>query len=130
MGTSVLIGLVQGLCLPLRGFSRSGATISTALWQGVGQRLAEEFSFALAVVLTPPVIFLELRRLLSARTAEHSSSLQDLVLPGLIGMACSFAAGMLALWMLSAVLERGNWKYFGYYCIVAACVVFIVSASI
>ncbi len=43
------IGAVQGLCLPFRGFSRSGATISTGLLLGVGKRRMEEFSFALAV---------------------------------------------------------------------------------
>ena len=47
------IGIVQGLCLPFRGFSRSGATISTGLVLGIEKRRAEEFSFALAVVLTP-----------------------------------------------------------------------------
>jgi hypothetical protein len=36
---------------------------------------------------------------------------------------------MLALWLLSAVLERGKWKYFGYYCIAAAGVVFVVNFS-
>jgi len=46
------IGLVQGICLPFRGFSRSGATISTGLLLGVNKRRAENFSFALAVILT------------------------------------------------------------------------------
>jgi undecaprenyl-diphosphatase len=128
--TSVWIGVVQGLCLPFRGFSRSGATISTALCRGVGQRLAEEFSFALAVILTPPVIFLELRRLLKARESLEGTSLKELLMPGVLGMVCSFVAAMLALWLLSAVLERGKWKYFGYYCVVAAAVVFAVHARL
>jgi undecaprenyl-diphosphatase len=38
------IGAMQGLCLPFRGFSRSGATISTGLALGVARRRAEEFS--------------------------------------------------------------------------------------
>lgn len=53
---SVLVGMVQGLCLPFRGLSRSGATISAALSIGVARKTAEEFSFALAVVLTPVVM--------------------------------------------------------------------------
>src|ERR1019366_8448378 len=32
---SIWIGMVQGLCLPFRGFSRSGATISTGLILGL-----------------------------------------------------------------------------------------------
>ena len=57
------IGALQGLCLPFRGFSRSGATISTGMLAGVQKARAEDFSFALAVILTPPAIARELWRL-------------------------------------------------------------------
>src|SRR5207245_1570752 len=113
---SIWIGLVQGLCLPFRGFSRSGATISTALFCGIARPLAEDFSFALAVALTPPIIVLELYRLLQARAWESTAGLIDLLLPGALGMVFSFIAGLLALKLLSAALEKGRWKYFGFYC--------------
>jgi undecaprenyl-diphosphatase len=118
--SAALIGVVQGLCLPLRGFSRSGATISTALFCGIPRLLAEEFSFALAVVLTPPVIVLELYRLLRAREWSGGGDLVDLLLPGLVGMVFSFVAGLVALKFLSRVLEQGGWRYFGYYCVLAS----------
>jgi undecaprenyl-diphosphatase len=119
------IGAVQGLCLPFRGFSRSGATISTGLLLRVGRRRMEEFSFALAVVLTPPVIARELWRLLKARSEpSQPSHLLHIALPGLFGLLCSFFAGWLALRLLSRWLEAGRWKFFGYYCVVAAIVVF------
>jgi undecaprenyl-diphosphatase len=119
------IGIVQGLCLPFRGFSRSGATISTGLLLGVDQRRMEEFSFALVVVLTPPVVAKELLRLFKAHSdATQPSHLVHLALPGLFGMICSFIAGWLALRWLSRWLESGRWRYFGYYCVVAAIVVF------
>jgi undecaprenyl-diphosphatase len=121
--SSIWIGLVQGICLPFRGFSRSGATISTALFCGIARPLAEDFSFALAVVLTPPVIVLELYRLLRAQD-ETSVGLMELLLPGAVGMVCSFLAGLLALKLLSAALEKGRWKYFGFYCLAAALGVF------
>ena len=54
---------MQGLCLPFRGFSRSGATISAGMLAGVTKARAEAFSFALAVVLTPPVVLREALRL-------------------------------------------------------------------
>jgi undecaprenyl-diphosphatase len=122
--SSIGIGIVQGLCLPFRGFSRSGATISTALLQGVPRARAEDFSFALAVVLTPPVIVLEVHRLLKAREWLAHESAADLLLPGLVGMGFSFVAGLAALRVLSAALEKGRWSWFGYYCMGAACVVF------
>ena len=50
------MGAIQGLCLPFRGFSRSGATISTGLLTGANRQRAERFSFALAVIITPLAI--------------------------------------------------------------------------
>jgi len=119
---SALIGFIQGLCLPLRGFSRSGATISAALMKGIARHTAEDFSFALAVVLTPAVVLLELKRLLATR-GELSVPLSSLILPNLVGMIVSFIAGVLALKWLSSWLEKGRWHYFGYYCIVFSGVV-------
>ncbi len=119
------IGAIQGLCLPFRGFSRSGATISTGLLLGVGQRRMEEFSFALAVVLTPPVIGRTLWRLFKAHSeTSQPPHLLSVALPGLFGLVCSFVAGWLALRWLSRWLEAGRWKFFGYYCVFAAIIVF------
>ncbi|MBV9672597.1 MAG: undecaprenyl-diphosphate phosphatase [Verrucomicrobia bacterium] len=122
-GSAAVIGAVQGLCLPFRGFSRSGATISTGLLVGVGKRRMEEFSFALAVVLTPIAIARELLRLLKSHPEGGSHPLQ-LAFPGLVGMIFSFVAGLFALLLLSRWLEGGRWQFFGYYCLAAAAIVF------
>lgn len=117
---SVLVGMVQGLCLPFRGLSRSGATISAALSIGVARKTAEEFSFALAVVLTPVVIFKEMVR------AFHNSaalSVSSIVFPSLLGMVFSFIAGLVALRWLAGWLEHDKWHLFGGYCLLAACVI-------
>jgi undecaprenyl-diphosphatase len=120
--SSVWIGLVQGFCVPFRGFSRSGATISTGLLCGVSRSLSEDFSFALAVVLTPPAQAYSVYKLLKAHELSRSM-LTDVLVPGLVGMVFSFAAGLLALRLLSAVMERGRWKYFGFYCLAMAAVI-------
>lgn len=120
------IGAVQGLCLPFRGFSRSGATISTGLLQGVSRRRAEEFSFALAVVLTPPVVFREVQRLFKLNAGGDVLSALQLLVPSVLGMTLSFFTGLLALRWLSRWLERGRWHVFGVYCLAAALVVGIV----
>ena len=128
---SIFIGLLQGLCLPFRGFSRSGATISAGLLLGLPRALAEDFSFALAVILTPPVLTLEGRRLLkAARESGHPAFSRELFTPGLIGMVFSFAAGLLALRWLSDWLENGRWRYFGWYCLAASAGVLAVAASL
>ena len=114
-----VIGAVQGLCLPFRGFSRSGATISTGLLLGVVKSRAEAFSFALAVVLTPPVVVRELLRLLRAAHAG-GADLRSAALASLLGAVVAFLAGLLALRWLSRWLEGGRWYWFGVYCLVAA----------
>jgi undecaprenyl-diphosphatase len=128
LARALRVGLVQGLCLPFRGFSRSGATISTALLDGLPRALAEDFSFALAVLLTPPVIVLETRRLLKA---AHAAGLPawdpSLFAPGLVGMVFSFLAGLAALRWLSSWLERGRWRWFGWYCLAFSAVVAVLA---
>ncbi len=124
---ALLIGGVQGLCLPFRGFSRSGATISTGLVAGVSRRRAEAFSFALVVVLTPVVIAKEVLRVLHARAALPSGQaehMMHLLGPSLMGMVLSFGAGLLALRWLSRWLEAGHWHLFGVYCLLAAAFVY------
>ena len=122
---SIGIGAVQGLCLPFRGFSRSGATISTGLLLGVTRLSAEKFSFALAVILTPPVIVREAWRLHKAHAgAVSAAGMKALLMPDLVGMVFSFVAGLLALRWLSSWLEAGRWQWFGVYCLVASGAVF------
>ena len=125
---SSLIGAVQGLCLPFRGFSRSGATISAGLLLGLHRRVAEEFSFALAVVLTPPVVAREVHRLLVAQATVPSGTaeLARLFYPGVAGMVFSFLSGLLALRWLSRWLEGGRWHLFGIYCLFASGIVFLL----
>ena len=126
---AVWIGAVQGLCLPFRGLSRSGATISTGLALGVARRRAEEFSFALAVVLTPAVVVKEAYRLYTAPAAVNAlqaGGLWSLLMPSLVGMVFSFAAGLLALRWLSRWLEQGRWHLFGFYCLAASLLVLLI----
>lgn len=116
------IGAIQGLCVPFRGFSRSGATISTGLVLGVTRATAEDFSFALAVVLTPPAVAREVWRLYQSQH-HQLSAVAPAALPSLLGMLCAFLAGLVALKWLSGWLERGRWHFFGIYCLFAALVV-------
>ena len=122
------IGAMQGLCLPFRGFSRSGATISTGILAGASKDRAERFSFALAVILTPPVVAREALRLVKAsHEAAATGTPLDLggsVLTSLLGAVFAFLAGLVALRWLSSWLEQGRWYLFGIYCVLASAVVF------
>ena len=118
-----IIGAVQGLCLPFRGLSRSGATISAGMFVGAARVLAEEFSFALAVILTPVADGRELLRLMKAHELSGSAIVASTMVPILLGTFCAFLAGLMALEWLSRWLERGRWYWFGIYCLFAAGVV-------
>jgi len=122
------IGLVQGMALPFRGFSRSGATISTGMLTGATKQRSERFSFALAVVITPAAIGREAMRLVHA-THEAAATGSPIDLHGtlvysLLGAVFAFLAGLVALKWLSNWLENGRWYWFGIYCLVASAAVF------
>jgi undecaprenyl-diphosphatase len=122
------MGFVQGLCLPFRGFSRSGATISAGMLTGASKQRAERFSFALAVLVTPAAIAREALRLLHATHAAAASGspidLHGTLVFSLLGAVFAFLAGLVALKWLSNWLENGRWYLFGIYCLVASGIVF------
>ena len=128
IGQAGWMGLVQGLALPFRGFSRSGTTISAGMLTGARKENAERFSFALAVILTPGVVGLEALRLIKDAHAQaamgNNVDLKGGILMSLLGAFFSFLAGLVALKWLSSWLEAGRWYLFGIYCLVASAVVY------
>ena len=126
---SVLIGAVQGLALPFRGFSRSGSAISVGLLTRLSRGYAEDLSFALALVLTIPVVGRETWRLQQLSSGSKYTLTTFPVVTGLIGMLLSFGAGLVAIRWLSAWLEKGRWSYFGIYCLALSTVIFVLSGT-
>ena len=126
------MGAVQGLALPFRGFSRSGSTISAGMLAGVTKKRAEDFSFAMAVVLTPAVVGLEALRLQRASHAAMAGAaaidLKASLVSSALGAVFSFLAGLIALKWLSSWLESGRWYLFGIYCLLASMFVYYLHA--
>lgn len=121
------MGLLQGLALPFRGFSRSGVTISAGMLTGAAKERAERFSFAMAVIITPLAIGREALRVLhqthDATAIGAPTNLHDTVVKSLLGAVFAFLAGLVALKWLSNWLENGRWYLFGIYCLVASAAV-------
>lgn len=115
---AIVMGILQGIAIPFRGFSRSGCTISGGLFTGGERSEIESYSFAMVVAITPLAIAWELRRVVhKAHLAGLAVHWGAVLGPGLLGMVFSFLAGLLALRWLSSWLEQGRWYWFGVYCI-------------
>jgi undecaprenyl-diphosphatase len=105
---ALLIGLAQGLA-PLPGISRSGMTIASGLWVGLGAVPAADFSFLMAIPLIAGAGLVE---------ARHASADLGLVgaVPLLAGCLVAFLSGVFAIRFLVAMLRRGRFHAFAPYC--------------
>ena len=102
-----LIGIAQG-CAITPGISRSGTTISLALFFGIPAKTAAEYSFLLSIPAILGAVALKIR------------DIEETTIPFYIvgaGMLAAFIIGYIALRFLLVVLNRGKFSLFSYYCI-------------
>ncbi len=107
-GGSLAVGAAQALAL-IPGLSRSGLTVTTALWARTRRDVAAEFSFLLSV---PAII--------GASLLEIPELLRPEANPGALQLAAAalaaFVAGMLAIVLFVRWLRSGGFYRFAYYC--------------
>ena len=103
-----LVGIVQGLAI-IPGISRSGSTISISLLLGLSPQVAAQYSFLLSI----PAI-------LGAVVLKFKDVGEITIAPAVIiaGTLTSFIVGYIALRILLALLNRGKFSIFSYYCFV------------
>lgn len=107
-----IIGLAQSIAI-FPGISRSGMTISAALFLGLNRDLAGKFSFLISL----PAIFGAL--LLSIKDIADFN-----ITYALVGFFTAFVFGIIALKFLLSFLKKGKLFYFGFYCLIAGMAVF------
>ena len=112
-----LIGIAQG-CAITPGISRSGTTISLALFLGVPAKTAAEYSFLLSIPAILGAVALKVR--------EVGDTAIPLYIVG-SGMLASFIVGYIALRFLLVVLNRGKFSLFSYYCIALGIVSLLIA---
>ncbi|MEE2787467.1 MAG: undecaprenyl-diphosphate phosphatase [Myxococcota bacterium] len=119
LGRGVLIGLAQAVAI-IPGISRSGSTISLAMFLRVDRAEAARFSFLLSL----PVIFgatlLKASDLLSAELSTVPWSQLA------VGAVVSFLAGLAALLLLLRIVNRGGFAHFGWYCLLIGLIGLII----
>lgn len=104
---ALLIGLVQGLAI-IPGVSRSGSTISAALYRGLDRKLAGRFSFLLSI----PAICGALLLSLKDGIAQNDLSIGVILLGSLIAAGTGYAA----LKVLLRMVNQGHLAWFAPYC--------------
>lgn len=104
---SIAVGLAQAAAI-LPGVSRSGSTMAAAVYTGVRQEKAAEFSFLLSIPIILGAGIFELKDAALSRQGD----LGPLAVGGLAAGICGF----LAIKWLLAVVRRNRLEYFAYYC--------------
>ena len=103
-----LIGCAQAFAI-LPGISRSGATITAALFLGVARPRAAEFSFLAAIPLVLGSVLLEIPDLAAASARGAGPAL-------FAGFTASFLVGWISLVWLLRLVRRGRLHWFAPYC--------------
>ncbi|MFQ5561822.1 MAG: undecaprenyl-diphosphate phosphatase [Nitrospinota bacterium] len=104
---ALIIGTVQGIAI-IPGVSRSGITISAALFRKVDPVAAGRFSFLLSIPAIIGAVILE---------GRHLSSLDPGLLPTyLTGAIAALLSGLASIKVLMVFLKSRRFSVFAYYC--------------
>jgi undecaprenyl-diphosphatase len=107
--SSFIIGLAQAVAI-LPGISRSGSTMSTAIYLKISPVRAARFSFLLSVPVIAGASLLEGFKLFT-----HGNTLGTV--PLLVGILVSAIAGYFAIKVLLKIMEKGKFSWFSFYCL-------------
>ena len=120
--TSILIGLAQGLAA-LPGFSRSGWTIATGLFNGMDRTSAARYSFLLSI----PIILGASMVYPLVKIDIHEASTYNWVAIG-AGTIVSGIVGYLCIKYFMKFVSKFSLGLFGYYCLIMGLVTAIFFA--
>ena len=104
---SLIIGATQGIAV-IPGISRSGITISTAMFVGLDRKTAATFSFLLSI---PAIVGAEI---LSIKDMFEKGLTLDI--GTLYAAIASFVTGLIALKLLLSLVHSGRFHLFAPYC--------------
>ena len=116
-----IIGIAQALAV-FPGISRSGMTISVALFLGLNRDFAGRFSFLISL----PAIFGAL--ILSLKDLKNFNNFD--IVYAVIGLITSFVFGIIALKFLISFLKRGKFFHFGFYCMIVGIAVYLYFTTV
>ncbi|MEQ9309875.1 MAG: undecaprenyl-diphosphate phosphatase [Balneolaceae bacterium] len=112
-GKSILIGIAQAFAI-LPGISRSGSTISMALYLGISRENAANFSFLMVIPVIGGAMLLKTVEVVEVYVA--TGALEIGIASLIVGFLTSFISGYYALKYLIIILKKKGFHYFAYYC--------------
>jgi undecaprenyl-diphosphatase len=115
LNDAIAIGIAQSLAI-IPGVSRSGITISTGLFRGVGREASARFSFLLSTPIIAGATVLHFKKAFF----DHGNHDFQLFAAGLLS---SFLTGIIAIKFLLAFLKKHPLNLFAYYRFVLAVVI-------
>ncbi|ADP67039.1 undecaprenyl-diphosphate phosphatase [Buchnera aphidicola] len=116
---SAIIGFFQIFCL-YPGFSRSGATIGTAILLGIKRSVAIEFSFIISIPLIMGASFYDFINNM------HNFKILDLPI-FFIGFMISFIVSILCIKKLLKIINRTSLIFFGIYRFIISGLIYFIN---
>ncbi len=106
---AVIIGLGQGLAT-MPGLSRSGTTISAGMARGLKRSFAVRFSFLMSLLSVSGAVILQVLDVVE-------EGIDTAMLPAYgVGMLVAGVTGYLSIRLLQAIVRKGRFGGFAYYC--------------
>lgn len=115
---ALIVGLAQAVAL-IPGISRSGATIVAAMGRGMKQETALKFSFFLYIPVSLGGM------ILAGKDIVEDPELSTLWIPYALAFLGALIASYYSLRWFIGIMEKGNLKYFAYYCFVVGAAVLL-----
>lgn len=109
--SAIIIGIAQAIAI-LPGISRSGITISSAIYLGVSRENAAKFSFLMSL----PVIFGA--TILETKAVLQSSISSQEVLVYFVGTIVAAISGYASIRVVLGLLKKKRFSWFSYYCFI------------
>lgn len=115
--SAFIIGLAQSIAI-LPGLSRSGSTISTAIFLGIDKKLAAKFSFMMVVPLILGKMIKDIYELKLFNLNEEFT-------PLFFGFLSAFFTGLISCSFMIKLVQKSKLWYFSVYCFIMGFICFI-----
>ncbi|MCQ6274977.1 undecaprenyl-diphosphate phosphatase [Bacillus sp. V3B] len=113
---AIIVGFAQAVAL-IPGISRSGATIVASMGLGMKRETALRYSFLLYIPVSLGTIILKITDI----------NFGELLIPYTVAFILSLVFSYFSLKWFMGIMERGNLKYFAYYCFAIGALILIIT---